>query len=188
MANIDVLKGKISDELFEQVKEATKDSKIKLADLTSGLFVGKDKYDALETQLTSTQGLLNSKTAEYDQLAKSAGNNDELKQQIATLKADNQKAVDDLKKQYEAQLKKNTVATQIIKDYRPKDVDDVMRLVDLDKVEIKDDKITGLSEQVDNIKEKRGYYFENQTKPQATGLNHNNNSGNDDPFLKGFNS
>ena len=56
MANIDVLKGKISDDLFEQVKEATKDSKIKLADLTSGLFVGKDKYDALETQLTSTQG------------------------------------------------------------------------------------------------------------------------------------
>ena len=63
-----------------------------------------------------------------------------------------------------------------------------MRLVDLDKVEIKDDKITGLNEQVDSIKEQRGYYFENQTKPQATGLNHNNNSGNDDPFLKGFNS
>lgn len=50
MANIDVLKGKISDELFNQVKETTKDSKIKLADLTSGLFVDKDKYDAYTTQ------------------------------------------------------------------------------------------------------------------------------------------
>lgn len=53
MANIDVLKGKISDELFEQVKEATKDSKIKLADLTSGLFVDKDKYDAFQLSRVS---------------------------------------------------------------------------------------------------------------------------------------
>lgn len=187
MANIDVLKGVINDELFEQVKEAAKDSKLKLADLSGGLYVNKEKYDALETQLNSTQALLTSKTAEYDELAKNAGNNEELKQQIETLKSENQKAVDDLRTQYEAQLKKNTVATQIIKNYRPIDVDDIMRLVDLDKVEIKDDKVTGLTEQVDSIKEQRGYYFETQQKPPATGLEHNK-GGEDDPFLKGFNS
>lgn len=188
MANVEVLKDVLSEELYSQVKEATKDKDIKLADLSTGEYVGKGKYTALETQLTSTQELLTSKTAEYDKLAESAGNNAELKQQIETMKTENETAVNELKTKYEAQLKKNTVATHIIQKYRPKDVDDVMRLVDLEKVEVNKDKITGLDEQVDSIKEKRAYYFESNTKPQATGLNHSNSGEDEDPFLKGFNS
>lgn len=51
MANIDVLKGALSDELFTQVGEALKDSKLKLFDLSSGNYVDKDKYTTLEAQL-----------------------------------------------------------------------------------------------------------------------------------------
>ncbi len=56
--------------------------------LDSGAYVSSEKYRASVKQLAETQGLLASKTAEYDELKKAAGDNTTLTQQIDQMKAD----------------------------------------------------------------------------------------------------
>lgn len=45
---MDFLKQPLGDELFSQVQEKLKTTKIKLADLSAGGYVGKEKFDAME--------------------------------------------------------------------------------------------------------------------------------------------
>ena len=47
---MEFLKETLGDELYTQVSEKMKDSKIKLADLSGGAYVGKDKFDALSAE------------------------------------------------------------------------------------------------------------------------------------------
>lgn len=172
--DIDVLKGLVSEDTFAKLTEETKGKEGKLFDLSGGEYVRKAKYDALETQLTETQSLLDGKSKDFDALKATAGDNQELKNQIDSLKTQFETDKAAITSQYEEKLKRNTVATQIMKDYKPKDVEDVISHIDLSKIELKDDKISGLSEQVDALKEAKAYYFETDTLPGATGLEHNN--------------
>ncbi|MCM1115613.1 MAG: phage scaffolding protein [Clostridium sp.] len=170
---IDVLKNVLSEETFKKVQEETSKIEGNLVDLSKGGYVSNDKYTALETQLKSTQGLLDTKTKDFDDLKATAGDNKALQEQIDSLKSQHETDKAAITAQYEEMLKRNTVATQIMKDYKPKDVEDVIGHIDLSKVEIKDDSISGLSEQVDALKESKAYYFETDTDPSATGLEHN---------------
>lgn len=47
---MEFLKESLGEELYGQVAEKLKDSKIKLADISGGAYVGKDKFSALETE------------------------------------------------------------------------------------------------------------------------------------------
>ena len=162
---IDVLKDVLSEETFKRVQEETSKAEGNLVDLSKGGYVSNDKYTALETQLKNTQNLLDTKSKDFDDLKATAGDNKALQEQIDSLKSQYETDKADLKADYEAKLKRNTVATQIIKDYKPKDVEDVISHIDLSKIEIKgDDSISGLSEQVDALKESKAYYFED-SKP-----------------------
>lgn len=177
---IDVLKDVLSEETFKRVQEETSKAEGNLVDLSKGGYVSNDKYTALETQLKNTQNLLDTKSKDFDDLKATAGDNKALQEQIDSLKSQYETDKADLKADYEAKLKRNTVATQIIKDYKPKDVEDVISHIDLSKIEIKgDDSISGLSEQVDALKESKAYYFED-SKPGATGLEHNGAADTDD--------
>ena len=62
--NMEFLKAILGDDLYSQVEaainsfngnEANKANQVKLANLATGEYVGKGKYDALETQLNSKQ-------------------------------------------------------------------------------------------------------------------------------------
>ncbi len=177
---IDVLKDVLSEETFKRVQEETSKAEGNLVDLSKGGYVSNDKYTVLETQLKNTQNLLDTKSKDFDDLKATAGDNKALQEQIDSLKSQYETDKADLKADYEAKLKRNTVATQIIKDYKPKDVEDVISHIDLSKIEIKDDdSISGLSEQVDALKESKSYYFED-SKPGATGLEHNGGANTDD--------
>ena len=157
---IDVLKDVLSAETFAKVQEETSKIEGNLVDLSKGGFVSNDKYTALEFQLKSAQDLLDAKTKDFDDLKATAGDNKALQDQIESLKTQHETDKANLKAEYDAKLKRNTVATQIVKDYKPRDVEDVMGHIDLDKIEIKDDDtISGLSEQVDALKESKAYYF-----------------------------
>jgi hypothetical protein len=47
--NIEVLKDHLSEETYSAVAEELKDKDLKLADLSTGEYVSKGKYEALET-------------------------------------------------------------------------------------------------------------------------------------------
>lgn len=72
MENLEILKGVVSDETYAAIEAETKDSKIKLMDLSSGQYVSEAKYKDLETQLERVNSALTDKTAEYDNLTQDA--------------------------------------------------------------------------------------------------------------------
>lgn len=169
--DINVLKNVLSEETFSKVQEETSEVDGRLADLSKGGYVSSDKYSALEEQLSSTQSLLEKKTEDFDALKSTAGDNEELRQQIDSLKSTYEAEKADLKNQYEEQLKQSKIRAGIIENYKPKDVNDILSHIDMSKIKIDEDKITGLKEQVDALKETKAYYFE-EDNGGSTGLDH----------------
>lgn len=173
MENLEILKSTLSPETYARVEEETAKSTLKLADLSKGGYVSQSKYEALEAQLTNTQQLLESKSADYDSLKKTAGDNKELKDTIEQMQTAFETEKANLKNDYEAQLKKGKIAAQIVQDYHPKDVNDILAHIDMDKVTVDGDNLIGLKEQVDPLKEAKAYYFEAEATPSKTGFEHN---------------
>lgn len=182
--DITVLKEVLSEETFAKVQEETSKVEGKLADLSAGKFVSNEKYSALETQLSNTQSLLNQKTDDYDKLKEAAGENETLKNQIDTMKSDFENEKNELENNYKKQLKQNVISSTIVSEFKPKDVNDIMSHIDLEKIKVEDGKVTeGLKEQVEELKKEKAYYFDdNGGKPW--GLDHNGDTQNLDVIRK----
>lgn len=179
MENVELLKGVLSEETYNKVVEESKKSNIRLFDMSSGEYVSKSKYDALDIQLKSTQDLLDAKTKDYDTLKSKAGDNQSLKDEIDRLKSAHTTETENLKKDYEAKIKKSRIAAQIIQEYKPKDVNDVLAHIDIEKISVDGDNLVGLKEQVDPLKETKAYYFAEETKPGASGVQHGGSDNSD---------
>lgn len=105
--NLEFLKAILGDDLFNQFveklnayngDEANKDKQIKLANLTDGGYVSKDKYTDLETTLTGKQSELEKANGLIAELKKGAGKDTELQNkingyesQVAELQAENKR-------------------------------------------------------------------------------------------------
>lgn len=76
MENLEILKGIVSDETYAALEAETKDSKIRLGDLSTDKYVSTDKYKDLEKQLGKVNSALTEKTTEYDTLKEKAGDSD----------------------------------------------------------------------------------------------------------------
>ena len=175
--NIEVLKDHLSEATYSAVAEELKEKDIKLADLSSGEYVSKGKYDALETQLNNTQTLLNSKTTELDDLAAKAGDNQALKDQIEALKTKSQTDIANLTAQYDAKLKSAAVMAELTKA-GANDPSDILPHLKMDAITITENGIVGLSDQLEPIKTAKPYLFKGEPKKGASGLLHG--SGGDD--------
>ena len=182
--DVTILKGVLSEETFAKVQDETSKVEGKLADLSTGKFVSNEKYSALETQLTNTQNLLNQKNDDYDKLKESAGENETLKKQIDDMKSDFETEKTNLENSYKKQLKQNVISSTIVSEFKPKDVNDIMSHIDLEKVKVEDGKVTeGLKEQVEELRKEKAYYFDNNGgKPW--GLDHNGETKNLDAIRK----
>lgn len=175
--NIEVLKDHLSEETYSAVAEELKDKDIKLADLSTGNFVSKGKYDALETQLNNTQTLLTDTSAKLETALQNAGDNEALKQEIENIKNTNQTNMDNLKSEYEAKLKKSAVMAEITKA-GANDPNDILPHLNMDAITVNDNGFVGLSEQLEAVKTSKPYLFKGEQKPGASGLSHG--SGGDD--------
>lgn len=103
---MEFLKAILGDDLYAQVEQAlnthngkpeNKDKQIKLANLTDGGYVSKDKYTSLETDLSGKTSELEKANGLIEELKKSTGKDEGLQQkitayetEIATLKAENE--------------------------------------------------------------------------------------------------
>ena len=175
--NIEVLKDHLSEETYSAVAEELKEKDIKLADLSSGEYVSKGKYDALETQLNNTQTLLNNKTTELDELMAKAGDNQALKDEIEALKTKSQTDIANLTAQYDAKLKTSAVMAELTKA-GANDPADILPHLKMDAITITDNGIVGLSDQLEPIKTAKPYLFKGDKQKGASGFQHG--SGGDD--------
>ena len=169
--NIEVLKDHLSEETYSAVAEELKDKDVKLADLSTGEYVSKGKYEALETQLNNTQTLLTDTTAKLETAIQSAGDNAALKQELENLKNTNQTEVANITAKYESKLKNAAVMAELTKA-GANDPTDILPHLNMDAITINDKGIVGLSDQLEPIKAAKPYLFKGETKPGASGLDH----------------
>ena len=178
--NIEVLKEHLSEETYNAVAGELDGKDIKLANLSTGDYVSKGKYEALETQLNNTQTLLTDTSAKLETAIQSAGDNAALKQELENLKTTNQTNLDNLKNQYESKLKTAAVMAEITKA-GANDPADILPHINQEAVTVTDKGCTGLSEQIEAIKTSKPYLFKAAQQPGqrgASGLPHG--SGGDD--------
>ena len=172
--NIEVLKDQLSEETYSAVEKELEGKDIKLANLSTGEYVSKGKYDALETQLNNTQTLLNNKTTELDDLIAKAGDNQALKDEIESLKTKSQTDIANLTAQYDAKLKSAAVMAELTKA-GANDPTDILPHLKMDAITVTDNGIVGLSDQLEPIKTAKPYLFKAAQQPGqrgASGLPH----------------
>lgn len=178
--NIEILKEHLSEETYNAVAGELEGKDIKLANLSTGDYVSKGKYEALETQLNNTQTLLTDTSAKLETAIQSAGDNAALKQELENLKTTNQTNLDNLKNEYESKLKTAAVMAEITKA-GANDPADILPHINLSAVTINDKGSVGLSEQLEAIKTSKPYLFkteQSQGQRGASGLQHG--AGGDD--------
>lgn len=171
--SIEVLKDHLSEETYNAVASELEGKDIKLANLSTGDYVSKGKYEALETQLNNTQTLLNNKTTELDNLIAKAGDNKALKDEIEALKTKSQTDIANLTAQYDAKLKSAAVMAELTKA-GANDPADILPHLKMDAITVTDNGIVGLSDQLEPIKTAKPYLFKGEQKKGASGLPHDN--------------
>ena len=178
--SIEFLKEHLTEETYNALSGELEGKDIKLANLATGEYVSKGKYEALETQLNNTQSLLNSKTTELDGLKAQAGDNQALKDEIDRLKSKSETDIANLRAQYDSKIKTAAVMAELVKA-EANDPADILPHLKMDAITVTDNGMVGLSEQLEPIKTGKPYLFKSaQQNGQkgASGLAHG--SGGDD--------
>ena len=130
------------------------------------------KLNTANDQITSLQGQLEDRDGQLKDLKKSAGDNEELKQQIADL----QKANEDTKKNLESQLQQTKVNSAInlaLSGAKARDAKAVMPFINRDTLKLNEDgSVAGLKEQIEAVKKDKGFLFESdESKPGGKRIN-----------------
>lgn len=162
---------------YDEFSKAVEAKKMKLADLSGGAYVSKEKLDAKIEELKAVQDSL----AEKDAALKKWDGVD-----LEKLKAENEAKTEELNKQLCALKKQNAVETTLLAE----DIQDLKAIkayIDFDTVKV-DEKgtVTGLKEQVENLRTEKPFLFKSQTNSQenagaqikvTTGVSHDNQPG-----------
>lgn len=162
---------KILDENSQDIGKAKGDSEKIQKDL-----------DAANAEVESLKGQISDRDKQLETLKNSTGEVEAMKQQIATLQADN-KAKDDAHAAEIKQLKIDAAIDSALTGAKAKNNTAVKALLkDLDKAELADDgTIKGLAEQIEALQKSDAYLFDTTTKKktQVKGAKPGE-SGNDD--------
>jgi hypothetical protein len=162
---------------FDEFSKGVESKKMKLADLSGGAYVSKEKLDAKIEELKTVQASL----AEKDAALKKWDGVD-----LDKLKAENDAKTEELNKQLSALKKQNAVETSLLAE-NIQDLKAIKAYIDFDTVKVADDgTVTGLKEQVEKLKTEKAFLFKVQpngqenAEPQkklTTGVPHDNQPG-----------
>ncbi|MBB6696254.1 phage scaffolding protein [Clostridium algidicarnis] len=133
-------------------------------------YIPKHRFDEVNEENKNLKNTVKENTTQLEELKKSTGDSEGLKNQIETLQADNQKK----DQEYQEQLKdlKVTNAIKLAIADKAQDTDLVAGLFDKSKLILGDDgKITGLEDQLKSLQESKTFLFKQEetkteTKPQ----------------------
>ena len=153
-------------------------------------FVPKTRFDEVNNAKKQLEADIKSRDTQLEELKKSTGDNESLKEQIGTLQSENKAA----QTKYEADLKELQISNAIklaIVD-KAQDADLVAGLFDKSKLILGDDgKVTGLDEQLKSLQESKAFLFKQSEKtdePQSGfkfgNPNPNPGQGNETPSIK----
>lgn len=143
---------------FDEFSKGVESKKMKLADLSGGAYVSKEKLDAKIEELKTVQASL----AEKDAALKKWDGVD-----LDKLKAENDAKTEELNKQLSALKKQNAVETSLLTE-NIQDLKAIKAYIDFDTVKVADDgTVTGLKEQVEKLKTDKAFLFKVQPNGQG---------------------
>ena len=187
---MEFLKEILGEELYKQFEqavnayngnEANKDKQIKLANLTEGGYVSKDKYTSLETDLSGKTSELEKANSLIEELKKSTGKDEGLQQKITDYEAE----IEKLKKENET-LKTDNALKFALAAAGAVDVDYlVFKAKEKGEIKLGDDgKIKGEAELISGLKTQLPSMFGTSNNQQQNNNNRkiieNNLPGGDD--------
>src|SRR5690625_98462 len=180
------LKELLGEELYDQVIEKAGDNKIAI--VSDGNWIPKDKFDAKINEVKDLQKQIDDRDEELEELKKV--DPDELQQTISNL----QEKYDTQKEEYEQKLQQQAFDFTLDKTLTNAGVRNskaVKALLDTESIKLDGDKLLGLDDQLESLKESDDYLFQSDEpesndpqivqpgNPQGGGTN-----ADDDPFAK----
>lgn len=152
----EVLKELLGDLYTDDIEK--KVGGVKLIILDEGKYIPISKFNAKLEEVKQQKEIIDEHKKQLKDLEKKAEGNEELKNTIKELRAENEKKDVDYKTNIAAQ-KKDFEVQSAIKEAQGKNVKAIKALLDLDKITVDDSGITGLSDQLKKIKESDPYLF-----------------------------
>lgn len=168
---MEFLKDVLGEELYQQFKlkvdahngdEANKEKLIKLANLTSGEYVGKGKYESLEADLNSKNAELLSANALIEEMKKATNGNEELQGKIASYET----TISDLQAQLQKTQLENELKVALL-EAKAMDIDYLTYKMRESNQELKLDengKIGGIEAMITSLKTQFPNQFETSSK------------------------
>lgn len=151
----------LGEELFEQVQEKLGDKKIDI--VNDGRWIPKSKFDDVNTEKNEYKEQIEGLNEELGKLKDKAKDNDDVTKKIEDL----EKEIEDKEKEMESIRKSNAIKLEVLKT-NPRDINDILPHIDSEIVKIEDGKVTGLEEQLKDLKENKSYLFKEEA-PEGTG-------------------
>lgn len=156
--NIDILKPVLSEELFAQISDALKDSALNLADLSTGQYIPKAKFDEERNKVKALTADVADRDAQLATEREKSGKIDGLQAQIDQLTNDvaaRDATIASTTKEYHIR--------DALRAMHARNVDVVMPLLKTDTITEKDGKLQGLAEQVEALQKSDAYLFDTGT-------------------------
>lgn len=161
------LKNLLGDELYQQVQGKLEGSNVKLADLSTGEYVAKGKYEA---EANKNKALQDNITELTDKVKGFDGVD------IEALKAQ----ATSWEEKYNADIQKMKLDNGIEKalmQSKAKSIKALKGLLDLDKITLEGEEVKGISEQLEALKQSESWMFDDGApQTQTTGLKIDNPS------------
>ncbi|MGG0690712.1 phage scaffolding protein [Bacillus safensis] len=158
------LKELLGDDLYAQVVEKAGDQKIDI--VSNGQWFPKDRFDQVNNEKKDLKSQLDDRDRQLSTLQKQAKGNEDLQDAIEQLKKENKKVSEDYQKKLF-----NFALESALRDAKAKNIKAVKANLNVDGLELSDDKVIGLDEQLTALKDSDSYLFEaeNDNSPGLAG-------------------
>lgn len=174
----------LGEELYKQVTAKLGDQKIAI--VSDGSYIPKAKFDEKLNEAKEYKRQLEERDKQLQELGQKAQGNEELTAQIEELKKQNETT----KQEYETKLQQQAFDHALessLSGAKVKNAKAVRALLDLDMIKLDGEKLSGLDEQINKLRESDSYLFEaveSTPKPTFSQGQHQKQSGSVDPFVE----
>jgi len=148
------LKTLLGDELYSQIEAKLKDKDV-VIETTEG-YIPKDRFDSVNNDLKDYKTKYESQNTELEKLKQTAAGNEQLTAQIQKLQDENNKT----KTEYETRIaaqEKGYLTADYLRSIGVKNPQVFMKLLDSEKIIIKEGKLAGIEEQIKPFKEDEAF-------------------------------
>jgi predicted RNase H-like nuclease (RuvC/YqgF family) len=156
----------ISEELVDKVINAYKEA-------IDGNYIPKSTFEAEREKVKDLTSQVSDRDKQIEELKKFEGDNEKLKKQIESIEADNKKQKEDYENKIVILEQDSILSAELTPLVN--DISDILPKIDREKLIFKDGKVSGLDEQVAEIKKVSPHYF--KTDDGGEGGNGGGNPG-----------